>query len=95
MLTRKRSSPPPHDHDRQPQTLLLLLLLLRVMNLVYASLGVLLFSGLLIYDTQLVVGGKNRKYQLGPDDYIFGALSLYLDIINMFLFILTIVGNSR
>ena len=39
--------------------------------------------------------GKNRKYQLGPDQYIFGALTLYLDIINIFLFVLSIIGLSR
>ena len=67
----------------------------KVYNLVYACIGVLVFSALLIYNTQLIVGGKNRKYQLGPDQYIFGALTLYLDIINIFLFVLSIIGLSR
>eukprot|EP00213_Chloropicon_mariensis_P006294 CAMPEP_0197476962 /NCGR_PEP_ID=MMETSP1309-20131121/12262_1 /TAXON_ID=464262 /ORGANISM="Genus nov. species nov., Strain RCC998" /LENGTH=373 /DNA_ID=CAMNT_0043017621 /DNA_START=101 /DNA_END=1222 /DNA_ORIENTATION=- len=66
-----------------------------VFNLVYACVGVLLFSGLLVYNTQMIVGGKNRKYSLGPDDYILGALSIYIDIINLFMFILTIIGFSR
>jgi len=67
----------------------------KVYNLVYACIGVLLFSALLIWNTQMIVGGKNRKYSLGPDEYVAGALSLYLDIINIFLFILSIIGLSR
>jgi len=67
----------------------------KVYNLVYACIGVLIFSGLLIYNTQMVVGGKNRKYSLSPDDYVLGALTIYLDIINLFMFILSIIGLSR
>jgi len=67
----------------------------KIYNLVYACIGVLIFSALLIYNTQTVVGGKNRKYTLGPDEYILGALMIYLDIINMFMFILSIIGFTR
>jgi len=63
-----------------------------ILNLVYASLGALLFSIYLVVDTQLMMGGKH-KYSLSPEEYIFAALNLYLDIVNMFLFILSIVGR--
>lgn len=66
----------------------------RVVTLVYASLGALLFSVYLVYDTQLMMGGKH-KYSISPEEYIFAALNLYLDIVNIFLFILTIIGASR
>ena len=33
--------------------------------------------------------------RLGPDDWILGAISLYLDIINLFLYILQILGSRR
>ena len=66
----------------------------KVMTLVYASLGALLFSIYLVYDTQLMMGGKH-KYSISPEEYIFAALNLYLDIINIFLYILTIIGASR
>jgi protein lifeguard len=46
----------------------------------------------MVYDAQLIFGGKHRKYQFGIDDYVFASLSLYLDIINLFLIIL---GGSR
>lgn len=62
--------------------------------LVYASLGALLFSVYLIYDTQLMMGGKH-KYSVSPEEYIFAALNLYVDIINIFLYILTILGAVK
>lgn len=60
----------------------------------YAALGCLIFSLYLIYDTQIMLGGKH-KYSLSPEEYIFAALNLYLDIINLFLYILSIFGNSK
>ena len=66
----------------------------RTVHLIYASLGALLFSVYLVFDTQLMLGGKH-KYSISPEEYIFAALNLYLDIINIFLYILAIVGGSR
>lgn len=66
----------------------------RIVSLVYASLGALLFSVYLIYDTQLMLGGKH-KYSISPEEYVFAALNLYVDIINIFMYILTIIGASR
>ncbi len=48
----------------------------------------------IVFDTQMMLGGKH-KYSLSPEEYIFAALNLYLDIINLFLFILSIIGSSR
>jgi protein lifeguard len=67
----------------------------QVLNMVYASLGALLFSFYLIYDVQLIAGGTHRKYQLAPDDYIFAAVCIYLDVINLFLFILELLNGGR
>ncbi|CAG9561457.1 unnamed protein product [Danaus chrysippus] len=66
----------------------------KVITLVYASLGAIIFSLYLIYDTQLMMGGKH-KYSISPEEYIFAALNLYLDIINIFIYILTIIGAAR
>ncbi|XP_045450601.1 protein lifeguard 1 [Melitaea cinxia] len=63
-----------------------------IVNIVYAALGAFIFSLYLVYDTQLMMGGKH-KYSISPEEYIFAALNLYLDIVNIFLFILTIIGN--
>lgn len=42
----------------------------------------------------MMLGGKH-KYSLSPEEYIFATLNLYLDIVNLFLFILSIIGNAR
>merc|ERR1712146_505640 len=59
----------------------------------YALLGAVLFSFYIIYDTQLIVGGRHRKCAFTIDDYCWAAMSIYLDIINLFLFLLEIVGQ--
>ncbi|XP_017838225.1 protein lifeguard 1 isoform X1 [Drosophila busckii] len=66
----------------------------KILGLVYASLGALLFSVYLVYDTQLMLGG-NHKYSISPEEYIFAALNLYLDIVNIFMYILSIIGLAR
>ncbi|KAK9887713.1 hypothetical protein WA026_000034 [Henosepilachna vigintioctopunctata] len=66
----------------------------KTMVLVYASIGALLFGFYMVYDTQLLMGG-DHKYAISPEEYIFAVLALYLDIINFFMFILTILGISR
>ncbi len=66
----------------------------KVTHLIYASLGALLFSVYLVYDTQMMLGGKH-KYSISPEEYIFAALTLYLDIINIFQYILSLVRFSR
>jgi len=66
----------------------------RILYLVYASLGAVIFSLYIVFDTQMMLGGKH-KYSLSPEEYVFGALNLYLDIINLFLYILQIIGASR
>lgn len=60
----------------------------------YSVMGTILFSFYLVYDVQLVIGGKGR-YQLSPDDYIFAALAIYLDIINLFLYILQMLNDRN
>ena len=67
------------------------------MGLVISGIGVLLFAGLTAYDTQRT---KSLYYQVAGTDMVgkvvvMSALSLYLDFINMFLFILRLFGSSR
>jgi FtsH-binding integral membrane protein len=69
-----------------------------MMNFVVSVLGVLIFTGLTAWDTQKI---KNTYYQLGGDvavagkAAIMGALALYLDFLNIFLFLLRFMGNRR
>jgi len=57
----------------------------------YGAAGALIFSLYIIYDTQMMMGGEH-KYSISPEEYIFASLTLYLDIINLFLYILRIVS---
>jgi len=66
----------------------------QTLNLVYSGLGALLMCFFIVYDTQLMLGGKH-KLAIGLDEYVFAALNLYLDIINLFLYLLQIVGGGR
>lgn len=63
--------------------------------IVYACLGTLVFSLYLVFDTQLIVGGKHRKYEVSPEEYVFAALNLYLDIVSLFLLLLQLIGLCR
>eukprot|EP00931_Biecheleriopsis_adriatica_P090887 TRINITY_DN647_c0_g1_i1.p1 TRINITY_DN647_c0_g1~~TRINITY_DN647_c0_g1_i1.p1 ORF type:complete len:257 (-),score=41.47 TRINITY_DN647_c0_g1_i1:10-723(-) len=60
----------------------------------YDFLGVLLFTFYIVYDTQLMIGG-NHKVKFSIDDYCFAALNLYLDIINLFLHLLSLLGERK
>lgn len=62
-------------------------------NTIYAGFGVLIFSIYLLIDTQMLTGG-NHKYQISPEDYIFAALTIYLDIIQIFLYIMELLASS-
>ena len=66
-------------------------------SLVIAAIGVLVFAGLTAYDTQKI---KSLYFQVAGSDIagktaIMGALTLYLDFINMFLFLLRFLGNRE
>ncbi|XP_037640368.1 glutamate receptor, ionotropic, N-methyl D-aspartate-associated protein 1b (glutamate binding) isoform X4 [Sebastes umbrosus] len=65
----------------------------RILHIVYAGLGALLFTCFLAVDTQLLLG--NKELSLSPEEYIFAALNLYTDIINIFLYLLAIIGRAR
>ncbi|KAJ8415840.1 hypothetical protein AAFF_G00403970 [Aldrovandia affinis] len=65
----------------------------RILHIVYASLGALVFTCFLAVDTQLLLG--NKKLSLSPEEYVFAALNLYTDIINIFMYILALVGRAR
>ncbi len=54
-----------------------------------ASVTVLLFSGLLVFDTW-----RLRNFY-GPDEYVGASVNIYLDLLNMFMAILRITGNRR
>jgi hypothetical protein len=67
------------------------------MDLAISALGVLIFAGLTAYDTQKI---KSMYFAVAGTDFIgkaavMGALTLYLDFINLFLFLLRLFGDRR
>lgn len=69
-----------------------------LMMLMISGIGVLVFAGLTAHDTQRL---KLTYYQLGGDKAAlgsatsYGALSLYLDFVNLFQFLLAFLGQRR
>merc|ERR1711974_114313 len=69
------------------------------MQFAISGLGVLIFAGLTAYDTQNI---KNTYLQMAGSDAdfigksaIMGALQLYLDFLNLFMFLLSFMGNRE
>ncbi len=67
------------------------------MSFIISAAGVLIFSGLIAYDTQKI---KEQYAEAWGRDVaekvaIFGALSLYLDFVNLFQFLMSFMGQSR
>ncbi|MEO0680963.1 MAG: Bax inhibitor-1/YccA family protein [Pseudomonadota bacterium] len=67
-----------------------------------STLGVLIFAGLTAYDTQQIKNEYLQMAQMGPEGEaymskgaIMGALRLYLDFLNMFMFLLQFLGNRE
>ena len=60
-----------------------------VADLWIAGVGTLLFSGLLVFDTWRL------RNVYGPDDYVIAAVQIYLDLLNMFMAIVRILGGGR
>jgi len=55
----------------------------------FALVAVLIFSLYIVYDTHLVM---NR---LSPDEYIMGAIMLYIDFINVFIYLMQLLAGDR
>lgn len=65
-----------------------------ILHLVYTLAGTLLFSLYIVYDVQLIIGG-NHKLQFSIDDYVMAALMLYIDIVQLFIFLLRLIRQSN
>lgn len=56
----------------------------------YSGAGVFVFSGLLVFDTWRIM----RSGQFSDQDYVLAAVTIFLDLLNLFLFILSLVGGG-
>lgn len=79
---------------------LVILLITSLLNLFFRSsaaalyisaAAVLVFGGLLVFDTWRIL----KSGQYGEDDYVAAAVQIYLDLLNMFLAILSLLGGRR
>ena len=64
------------------------------LDFLYCLIGAFIFSLFLIYDTQrLYYPNNSGYYEYDIDDYIWAALTLYFDILRLFVEILKLVGS--
>jgi protein lifeguard len=63
-----------------------------VVTLIAIVLGAV-YSIYLLIDTQLIMGGRNKSLTL--DNYVLGSVILYVDIIQLFLQLLKILGDKK
>ncbi len=59
-----------------------------MLSLVVSGVGALLFSAYILYDTQMIIRG-------GYDSVVLAAVSLYLDILNLFVSLLNLLGFAN
>jgi FtsH-binding integral membrane protein len=68
-----------------------------MLNFIIAAAGVLIFAGLTAFDTQRIKEQYSESYGSDVQEKvaIFGALNLYLDFVNMFQFLLALIGDRE
>ncbi|KAG5833870.1 hypothetical protein ANANG_G00280490 [Anguilla anguilla] len=62
------------------------------LDMLLAAVGTIVFTLFFALHTQLLIG--NRKHSISPEEYVFAALSIYLDVVQIFLFLLQIISVS-
>ena len=67
----------------------------RFMYMVICFAIICLLGVFIVHDTQMIVGGKNRKFQLDHNDYVIGAIIIYSDIVTAFIYILSLFGGGN
>ncbi|VDO87202.1 unnamed protein product [Haemonchus placei] len=59
---------------------------LQMLHIIFTAVACVLFMVYLALDTQMIIGG--RKYEISPEEYIFAALMLFVDIYEIFITLL-------
>ena len=65
---------------------------MKILHVIICCIGVLIAGFYIVYDTQLIVGNKRELLEI--DDYILGSFFLYIDIINLFLYLLSLFNSN-
>jgi len=63
------------------------------LQLFVAGFGSIVFSGFIIYDTKMITSNQYRLYS--QNDFVLASINLYLDVINLFLYILQCLTLSN
>lgn len=63
-------------------------------QLLLAGAGAVLFCFYIIYDVQTIVGGQHQ-YKVNPDEYIMATITVYLDIVNLFIHLLRLLDSAN
>lgn len=66
-----------------------------MLHLLYSAAGALLFCIYLIFDAQTMIRGKHKYNSISPDECLFAALSVYVDVLHLPMRILTICAPSK
>lgn len=68
-----------------------------MMDFIISTAGVLIFAGLTAYDTQKIKQqyAYNSSHEGAAKSAILGAVTLYLDFVNLFMFLLRFLGNRE
>ncbi|ETE67119.1 Transmembrane BAX inhibitor motif-containing protein 1 [Ophiophagus hannah] len=61
-------------------------------HMLYSAICAIIFTLFLAYDTQLLLG--NKRFSISPEDYVYGAIQIYVDVIYIFLSFLRL-GSRR
>jgi FtsH-binding integral membrane protein len=59
----------------------------------YSFIGAVVFGVYIVIDVQMIEGKMREKYEI--DDYVGGAMNLYLDILNLFIYVLQLLGKKN
>jgi len=69
----------------------MMILGLTMSRTLYACIAVAIFTVFLVIDVKMLIG--DGRYEFDEEDYIFAAINIYLDIINIFLYVLEFLDN--
>ena len=61
-------------------------------NMILVLIIIIIYSVFIVYDVELIAGGRYRE--LDYEDYVIGALLLFVDTIGLFMYILMLVGRK-
>ena len=75
--------------------LILFSFVFKILNLAICCIMISLLSVFIVYDTQIIIGGKHKAKRLSLNDYCIAAIIIYTDVLSLFLQILGLCGAKE